>query len=216
MTTSPPPPAPLPTTLGEEILLLSLDDSTGEARLPLRTPYAIAAAALLERALSGDPAGAVLADDAGKWIQKHRNEEYETALRGVLHKGLIREEKRRLLLVFRTTVYPEADGTVESALRRRLAAVVLEGYEPDPRTAALITLLHHAGLQELAFPVADKDKDQGKEMSQAVEQRMAEIAGRHWADPALRRVAETAAAAAAAVTAATMATTAAVITVVVT
>ncbi|MCC9706878.1 hypothetical protein E4N62_17345 [Streptomyces sp. MNU76] len=50
---STPAPAPAPTTLGEEILLLSLDDTTGEARLPLRTPYAIAAASLLERTLSG-------------------------------------------------------------------------------------------------------------------------------------------------------------------
>ncbi|MDX3690347.1 GPP34 family phosphoprotein [Streptomyces europaeiscabiei] len=200
-----PTPAPVlaPATLGEEILLLSLDDTTGEARLPLRTPYAIAAAALLERSLSEDPADAVLPDDAGKWIYAHSTKEYERALRGVVDKGLIREEKRRVLLVFRTTRYPEADGTVESALRGRLAEVVLEGAEPDPRTAALISLLHHGDLHTLAFPDASEESP--------ARRRMTEIAERHWADPALRRMAETAAATAAALTAATMATTVVVI-----
>ena len=208
---------PAPTTLGEEILLLSLDDTTGEARLPLRTPYAIAAAALLERALSGagdavdgaegaDGSGeGALPDDIGKWIHAHSTAEYEAALRGVLDKGLIRKEKRRVLLVFRTTRYPEADGTVESALRGRLAEVVLEGAEPDPRTAALISLLHHGELQTLAFPDADSEDSPAR-------RRMAEIADRHWADPALRRMAETAAATAAALTAAAMVTTVVVIT----
>ncbi|QYX83109.1 GPP34 family phosphoprotein [Streptomyces akebiae] len=223
--------APVPTTLGEEILLLSLDDTTGEARLPLRTPYAIAAAALLERTLSGadgadgadaetdavDAVDAVdeadeadgsgkgaLPDDVGKWIHEHSTAEYETALRGVLDKGLIRKEKRRVLLVFRTTRYPEADGTVESALRGRLAEVVLEGADPDPRTAALISLLHHGDLHTLAFPDADSDDSPAR-------RRMAEIADHHWADPTLRRMAETAAATAAALTAATMAMTVVVI-----
>ncbi|MEE1763225.1 GOLPH3/VPS74 family protein [Streptomyces sp. SP18BB07] len=209
--------APVPTTLGEEILLLSLDDTTGEARLPLRTPYAIAAAALLERALSGAGDGAdraegaggsgevALPDDIGKWIHAHSTAEYEAALRGVLDKGLIRKEKRRVLLVFRTTRYPEADGTVESALRGRLTEVVLEGADPDPRTAALISLLHHGDLQTLVFSDADCEDSPAR-------RRMAEIADRHWADPALRRMAETAAATAAALTAATMVTTVVVIT----
>ncbi|MDX3671837.1 hypothetical protein [Streptomyces europaeiscabiei] len=79
-----PTPAPVlvPATLGEEILLLSLDDTTGEARLPLRTPYAIAAAALLERSLSEDPADAVLPDDAGKWIYAHEGVREGAAGRG--------------------------------------------------------------------------------------------------------------------------------------
>ncbi|MDX3638827.1 GOLPH3/VPS74 family protein [Streptomyces sp. MB09-02B] len=222
---STPAPAPAPTTLGEEILLLSLDDTTGEARLPLRTPYAIAAAALLERVLSGAAEGAngvggangvdgsdgvggsgevTEPDDVGKWIHEHSTEEYETALRGVLDKGLIRKEKRRVLLVFRTTRYPEADGTVESALRGRLAEVVLKGAEPDPRTAALISLLHHGDLHTLAFPDADSDDSPAR-------RRMTEIAERHWADPTLRRMAETAAATAAAITAAAMVTTVVVI-----
>lgn len=212
MTTSTTPPSgsapasvPPPTTLGEEILLLSLDDTTGEARLPLRTPYAIAAAALLERCLSGATADVVLPEDAGKWLHEHRTREYETALRGVLDKGLIREEKRRVLLVFRTTRYPEADGTAESALRGRLAKVVLEGAEPDPRTAALISLLHHGDLHTLVFPDADSEESPAR-------RRMAEIAEHHWADPALRRMAETAAATAAALTAATMVMTVVVIT----
>ncbi|MBE4734852.1 GOLPH3/VPS74 family protein [Streptomyces caniscabiei] len=211
--------APVPTTLGEEILLLSLNDTTGEARLPLRTPYAIAAAALLERALSGAGVGGVdaaagvdgagegeaLPEDVEKWIHEHSTAEYETALRGVLKKGLIREEKRRVLLVFRTTRYPEADGTAESALRGRLAEVVLEGADPDPRTAALISLLHHGDLHTLVFPDADSEDSPAR-------RRMAQIADHHWADPALRRMAETAAATAAALTAATMAMTVVVIT----
>jgi hypothetical protein len=93
---------------------------------------------------------------------------------------------------------------VESSLRQSLTDTVLEGGTPDARLAALITLLHHGGLHTLAFPDADRA---------AVKQRMAEIAENHWAEPALRRVAESVAAAAAALTAATVVTTVVITTV---
>ncbi|WP_286254855.1 GOLPH3/VPS74 family protein [Streptomyces graminofaciens] len=188
------------TTLGEQLLLLSLDDTTGQSRLPLQTSFAIGAAALLERALAEDTA---LPDDAGQWIHRHRTEEYETALQGLLAKGLIRKEEHRVLLFFRTTRYPEADGTEESSVRSRLTDVVLNGATPDHRTAALITLLHHNGLQSLAFPDAESDKTARR----TTDQRMQEIAEHHWADPALRSMSETAAATVAALMAATVAAT---------
>ncbi|MGW0825071.1 GOLPH3/VPS74 family protein [Streptomyces sp. NPDC002845] len=174
------------TTLGEQILLLSLDDATGVARLRAQTEYAIAVAALLEEALSE---GTGLPDDAERWIFKHRTEEYETARRGLLAKGLIREERRRVLRLFPATRYPERDGTTESALRDALTETVLHGRPPAPRLAALITLLHHGNLHTLAFPDADRA---------TVKQRMSDIAETHWADPTLRRMADSVMAAVAA------------------
>ncbi|MEU6239228.1 GPP34 family phosphoprotein, partial [Kitasatospora sp. NPDC047058] len=59
----------------------------------------------------------------------------------------------------------------------RLAAVVLDGAEPDERTAGLIALLHGARLHRLAFPDVP---------ARQVEARMAAIAEGQWAGVALR------------------------------
>ncbi len=70
----------------------------------------------------------------------------------LLERGLVREEKKRVWGVFPTRRYPEADGSVERELRDTLASVVHEGAEPDERTAALLGLLHGAGLQNWLSP----------------------------------------------------------------
>ena len=196
------------TTLGEQILLLALDDTTGTAKQQPQAEYMISAAALLELALAGrvrlgegqvvvqdaTPLGSAALDaplarvagqdkheDAQKWIFVLRKEAYTAARQGLLDKGLIREEQRRVLGLFRTSRFPEADGSVEAALRRTLEEVVLEGREPDERTAALVVLLHHGGLHASAFPDADQA---------SVKRRTAQIAESHWAEPALRQLAD--------------------------
>ena len=55
--------------------------------------------------------------------------------------GLVREEGKRVLGVFGSHRYPVTDPAVPEALRRELAAVVLEGQEPEDRTAALTDII---------------------------------------------------------------------------
>lgn len=82
-----------------------------------------------------------------------------------------------MLGMFPVRRYPEADGTFERELRARLAAVVLDGEEPDTRTAGLIALIHSAKLHALAFP--DRPRKE-------VAARMAEIADGQWAAESVR------------------------------
>ncbi|MFD5747675.1 GPP34 family phosphoprotein [Streptomyces sp. NPDC127033] len=74
--------------------------------------------------------------------------------KGLLDKGLVREEKKKALGLFPVRRYPEADGSVEAAVRWQLDAVVLHGEIPDERTASLAALLHGAKLHRLVFPDA--------------------------------------------------------------
>ncbi|MER5934761.1 GPP34 family phosphoprotein [Streptomyces sp. NPDC002054] len=195
------------TTLGEQIMLLSLDDTTGAAALQPQSEFMISTASVLELALAGrirledgrilvnDPAplgipvlDATLAaiaaakqpEDAQAWIFRLKEEAVEGARQGLLDKGIIREELTRRWGIFPTKRYPEADGTAEDGVRAKLAAVVLEGGQPDDRTAALIALLHGGGLESLVF--ADR-KDQ-----EAVRARMAELSENHWSEPVMKQL----------------------------
>lgn len=193
-------------TLGEQIMHLSLDDVSGAARLRTQSEYMISAATLLELGLAGriciedghvvardrTPLGVPVLDDALRqigdqdkpadiqsWTYRLREQALAGARQGLLEQGLIREERTKVWGIFQRTRYPGADGTVEEALRLRLAAAVLEGQEPDDRTAALVVLLHGGGFHRLVFPDADQPQ---------VQRRMAELAQRHWTEPAMRQL----------------------------
>ncbi|MFI2213400.1 GPP34 family phosphoprotein [Streptomyces sp. NPDC020141] len=196
------------TTLGEQLLLLSLDDESGAGRESANVGWAIAGASLVELALAGritvdgdivsaidpSPVGhpsldAALAAIAGRekpgraadWIQHLRKDAVAAASAGLVDKGLVREETKKVLGLFPVRRYPEADGSVEAAVRERLDAAVLRGGSPDERTASLIALLHGGGLARLAFPAADTSR---------AEAAMEAIARGHWAAPAVHRVVE--------------------------
>ncbi|MFC7981292.1 GPP34 family phosphoprotein [Streptomyces sp. NPDC057336] len=194
------------TTLGEQIMLLSLDDTTGAPQLQSQSEFMISSASVLELALAdrvrvegdrlvvSDPtptgvpaldealariAGADEPKDVQAWIFELRAEAVAGARRGLLDKGVIREERTRRWGIFPTSRYPEADGSAEALVRRGLAAVVLEGEEPDARTAALVVLLHAGGLRSLVFADAD---------GPAADARMAELAEGHWAEPVMKQL----------------------------
>ncbi|MBT2392601.1 GPP34 family phosphoprotein [Streptomyces sp. ISL-1] len=194
------------TTLGEQIMLLSLDDTTGAPHLQAQSEYMISSASVLELALAArvrmdgdhlvatDPtplgipvldetlkriAGQDKREDAQAWIFRLKKEAVEGARLGLLDKGVIREERARRWGIFPTNRYPEADGTVEQEVRRKLTAAVLEGQEPDARTAALLVLLHSGGLHKLVFAEADQA---------AVDKRVAELTEGHWAEPAMKQL----------------------------
>lgn len=166
-------------TMGEQIVLLALDERSGELREPpLRVGLAVSAATLLGLTFSGhvvvrdgalaaaplpppaDPVEAAMAEQLRShpeakpqaWLLAVREQALTAAYDGLLAKGLVREEGRKVLGVFGSVTYPVKDTATAETLRARLAAVVLAGQEPDERTAALVTVLHHAGLRAVLVP----------------------------------------------------------------
>ncbi|MFD3327407.1 GPP34 family phosphoprotein [Streptomyces sp. NPDC058701] len=194
-------------TLAEEIVLLSLDDESGSAKQRQAASWAVAGGILLELVLAGKiavegkhlelvdttPTGDPLLDSrtalvetwmrgrrkrrVTEWLTKDQSKAVAAALERLCERGVVVEEKRKALGVFPIRRYPEADAAVERELRDRLRVVVLEGAEPDTRTAGLIALIHSAKLHRLAFP-----DGQRKEIAA----RMEEIATGQWAAGSVR------------------------------
>ncbi|MEU6314992.1 GPP34 family phosphoprotein [Streptomyces sp. NPDC047014] len=193
-------------TLAEEIMLLSLDEESGAARQRQAAGWAVAAGILVELvlaeriAVSGkhleltgtEPTGVPLLDGrlplmetwlrgrrrrVSDWLTKDHMRAVSATLESLAARGLVVEERHKVLGMFPVRRYPEADATVEVALRARLDAAVLGDTEPDERTATLIALLHSAKLHRLAFP--------GHRASE-VRPRMGEIAAGKWAAEAVR------------------------------
>ncbi|WP_406692545.1 GPP34 family phosphoprotein [Saccharopolyspora sp. ID03-671] len=69
----------------------------------------------------------------------------EPVIDRLVERGLIRREQKRVLGVFRTTTWPAEDTRHEAELLARVRAVLEDGEEPDPRTAAVIALLSSSG-----------------------------------------------------------------------
>ncbi len=90
--------------------------------------------------------------------------------------GLLRREERRILGPLGSTRWKPA-GTHETHLVERIRAVVVDGSEPDARTAVLVTLLYNVGALVAVLPGHDRA---------GVEARAARIAQGSWAQPAVR------------------------------
>ncbi|MER5933510.1 GPP34 family phosphoprotein [Streptomyces sp. NPDC002054] len=213
-------------TLGEEIMLLSLDDESGSAKSQQAAGWAVAGGILLELVmaervsvtgkylgvLDSTPTGEPLLDGrlalletwmqgrskrrVTDWLTKDHTKAVGATVQRLSERGLVTEERHKVLGLFPVRRYPEADGATERALRERLTATVLGKADPDERTAGLIALLHSAKLHGLAFPEQPRKE---------VTQRMAEIAAGEWAAESVRLAIRDMQAAVIAVTAATIA-----------
>ncbi|MET4925154.1 GPP34 family phosphoprotein [Streptomyces sp. PSRA5] len=69
----------------------------------------------------------------------------ETVLDRLVERGMLRRESKKTLGLFRTTVTKAADTAHKKALMGEVRAVLIDGVEPDARTAALIGLLAASG-----------------------------------------------------------------------
>lgn len=98
-------------------------------------------------------------------------------LERLVAKGWVREERTKVLGLFPSTTFPEADSRHESELRSRIAGV-LAGTDPDPRSAVLISLLSAADGLKALFPDADRKE---------LKARAAEISDGEWAGAAVRQ-----------------------------
>lgn len=214
-------------TLAEEIALLSLDDESGAAKERSSAGWAVAGGILLELAMAERisvsdgrltvtdtaPTGTALLDGrlgrldewtrrknrrkVADWLSKDQSKAVAATVDSLCERGLVMEERSRVLGLFPVRRYPEADGSVEQELRARLTSVVVHRTEPDARTSGLVGLLHAAKLHRLAFPDVPR---------KLVEPRMAEIADGQWAGDGVREAIRTMQAAMVAVTVATTVT----------
>ncbi|MFD4295088.1 GPP34 family phosphoprotein [Rhodococcus sp. NPDC058505] len=102
----------------------------------------------------------------------------EAVLGRIVERGWVSESTGKLLGIFPTKTWPSVDATHERVVRGRLRAALVDGGEPDPRTAALIALLSAADAVPRVLPDVKK---------KAVRARAKEIAHGNWAAAAVRQ-----------------------------
>ncbi|WP_062347224.1 GOLPH3/VPS74 family protein [Herbidospora yilanensis] len=170
--------------IAEDVLLLGYDEKTGRPTIGSTELNAgLAGALLAELAIKGrlsladkkvvvtdpTPVGdpeldAALARIAAEakvrkpewWVDKLEGAKLrERLLVRLVEGGVLSEERGRVLGLFKTVKYPELDGGVERAVRMRVESV-LNGAEPDERTAVLIGLMHATKALKKQFPGADE------------------------------------------------------------
>jgi hypothetical protein len=172
--------------LAEQVLLIALDDERGKDTTGWGSDPGLAAALLLDLAarelvqvvddrivavdgpdpgheLLRDAHAAITADDkprrARHWVDKLPRELKplkQRVARGLVERGVLGEERSKILGLFESTRFPEADPAVERDLRERLGAVLVTGREPTEEEALLIGLLHPLGLIEKVVARADR------------------------------------------------------------
>lgn len=94
-------------------------------------------------------------------------------------RGILERVDGKVLGLFPTRRWPTADATREQEVRRALVAVLVQGLEPDPRTGALVALLHAT---DRAHQVVDHEGLSSRE----VRRRAKQIAEGAWAAKAVR------------------------------
>ncbi len=175
-------------SLAEELLLLALDDESGSVSSAASSSleYGLAGAMLVELVISGrlgmaggglvvadgSPTGDDALDDALAQIEysrRARDPEYWVGRFGSLHpkgnlikslldKGILRREERRILWVIPSDRYPARDAGPERDVRERIRAVILDGAEPQPRDAALISLIKACDLTDEVFYSDERER----------------------------------------------------------
>ena len=108
---------------------------------------------------------------ARKIVEAISEKAEENLLTALVERGVLEKEETKLFRMLPITRWPAADSSHETALRANLTKVLVEGAEPDERTATLISLLHGSGL--IGGLV-------GKEQRKAAQDRAEEIAGSEW------------------------------------
>ena len=100
-------------------------------------------------------------------------------LRRLEGRGLVRRSQGTVLGLFPRTTWPAADRSHEAAVRDLLQGVLVHGLTPDPRTAALVGLLHSV---DQAHQVVDRGALSAKD----VKRRAQEVGDGGWAAKAVK------------------------------
>lgn len=168
-------------SLLEELLLIAYSDQGTLVTSVAAVDCGLAGAVLMELMLAGrltltkravtvvsdEPTGDPLLDEAltrirtsrpaapRKWVQVLRGGLQDRVLERLVARGVLRREKRRVLLIFPQTRYPSVTGAepaLETDARQRLRAMVTGEGPADPRTAALGALVQAVKLDRRVFP----------------------------------------------------------------
>ncbi|MBR7192561.1 GPP34 family phosphoprotein [Gordonia sp. SCSIO 19800] len=94
-----------------------------------------------------------------------------TVVDRLLERGLIRKERRKLLGLFPTVRLLPGDAGYEETLQERVRAALVEGADPDARTAAVAALLSASGVLSHLHPTIPWSGDvyrHGKELEQGI------------------------------------------------
>lgn len=135
------------------------------------------------------PSDPVLADALATVAAKRRSAQdlvnrlgkdvQETLAERLVQRGILEHRDSRVLGLFPRHRWPARDATHEEQVRRSLAAALVDGQDPDPRSAALIALLS-------ALDRAHKTVDRGELSAREVRRRAKEIAEGNWAAQGVR------------------------------
>jgi hypothetical protein len=159
---------------------------------PTTDPLLDEALATVTRLAGKKPAAAV-----GPLAKKVRDRLYDR----LVSRGVLRAESGKVLGIFPSRSWPTEDAAHETRLRRLIESAVVHGTTPDPRTAAVVALLHSVS----AVPKVVDPKAHGVPRRH-VTSRAKEIAEGDWGSAAVRTaISEMTAATTAAITAATTA-----------
>jgi hypothetical protein len=93
--------------------------------------------------------------DANGWVdhvQKELKPLRERLAQGLVDRGILSEDRSKVLGIFPRTRYPEADPHPEFELRHTLAEVLVTGREPTEEEALLVGLLEPLGLVDQVVP----------------------------------------------------------------
>lgn len=208
--------------IAEDLLLLLTDDTSGKLLVPgEHADVALGGAMLVELSLAervtvddrgrihaADPGalGDDLVDAAAQVVRTKDGKKPKTVvgplskrLRPALYdrlasRGILRSEEGRVLGVFPTHRWPANDVAHEARLREDLVRTLVQGLAPDPRTGALVGLLHALGATHKIVPPQEHGLSKGE-----LRARAKQVAEGDWASRAVRQAIDAANAAVAAV-----------------
>ncbi|PZS35105.1 MAG: GPP34 family phosphoprotein [Pseudonocardiales bacterium] len=193
-------------SLAEELLLIAYNGETGKASTgAAELDCGLAGAVLVELTLAGRidvvdrkvrvvnaaPSGVPLIDGVLEriarerkarkpewWVAKLRRDVRQRVLVPLVQRGVLREDRHRVMGLFSVRRYPSVDPATEAAARARLGLAMVKGAAPEPRTAALASLLHACGLSRKVFPELDRRE---------LKARMKQIDEGQWAVASVRK-----------------------------
>lgn len=141
----------------------------------------------------GSPTGDAVLDAALEILKEHQGKKPASLLRPLakhlrptlygrlVDSGVVRAEEGHVLGVFSTHRWPLQDTAHEAEVRGLLVRTLVEQAPPDPRTAALVALLHALGCEDKVV-----DPRRHGISKRQLRERAEEVANGDWASAAVR------------------------------
>ena len=91
------------------------------------------------------------------WIGSASSRAYNQRICNSLsERGILKKFERKIFWGFRKSAYPDARNGHKEEIRRRMEAVMFnDNIKPDPRTAALVSIVDNCQLMDMNFPAIE-------------------------------------------------------------